>query len=479
MLFINRLVMIGLLGVGITAATTAQAVVKLYTAEWYTESFGNECRGTALPQLTPDGAVAPHCQAITAPEWTLYENFAVPIGTFCNADNPRCDIDSTPTNGNAKWDPLGAFTPMDDPNTAVPFCAPISTFISSNAVRPAKGATLMTSMDFRIPPVYRNERFFTEDGAKSNRSCTVTSTGIWTSTQTRFGADKGIVQKGNPITGTGAAGATTGGFFLKAAPLTVPTTGTFSAMTGGIRTTGNQLGQVANDYPYIYSYTYGANFRNDKGVFGPGKGVGSFTRQYTLGTPLSIAASIMQTAGKNQFGGTMKMLGAMTTKVCYWLQAGGGGCSLGVMDWRYDAIGAEGYYYKAGMLTKGVEYTYATAYYNTRLSKPTPVTAFAERFPWTTGAVTITAVGRGPHKTVHYAQGYDNRNVTSGGEFTSLGKGTIQLVSPILTRWFGYTDYETGGIAVLRIKFVPEPQTWAILIAGVSLLGVGYRMRGR
>ncbi len=40
-------------------------------------------------------------------------------------------------------------------------------------------------------------------------------------------------------------------------------------------------------------------------------------------------------------------------------------------------------------------------------------------------------------------------------------------------------DFETGGIGILRIKFVPEPQTWVMLVAGASLLGVGYRMRGR
>jgi hypothetical protein len=57
--------------------------------------------------------------------------------------------------------------------------------------------------------------------------------------------------------------------------------------------------------------------------------------------------------------------------------------------------------------------------------------------------------------------------------------GTIQLVSPVLTRWLSWVDYETGGIAVLRIKFLPEPQTWAMLVAGASLLGVGARMRGR
>jgi hypothetical protein len=95
------------------------------------------------------------------------------------------------------------------------------------------------------------------------------------------------------------------------------------------------------------------------------------------------------------------------------------------------------------------------------------------RFPWTTGSVTVTATGRGPHKTVHYAKGYDNRTPTSG-------KGTIQLVSPVLTRWLQpAVNFETGGIAILRIKFVPEPQTWVMLLVGASLLCVGTRMRKR
>jgi hypothetical protein len=96
-----------------------------------------------------------------------------------------------------------------------------------------------------------------------------------------------------------------------------------------------------------------------------------------------------------------------------------------------------------------------------------------ERFPWTTGSVTLKATGRGPQKTIHYAQGYDNRN-------PGTHKGTIQLVTPVLTRWLQpCCKYETGGIGILRIKFVPEPQTLVLLLAGVSLLGVGYRMRGR
>ena len=95
------------------------------------------------------------------------------------------------------------------------------------------------------------------------------------------------------------------------------------------------------------------------------------------------------------------------------------------------------------------------------------------RFPWTTGSVTVKATGRGTHKTIHYAQGYDNRVTT-----TSNGVGTIQLVTPVLTRWRSPgAKFETGGIGILRIKFIPEPNSLEALLAGVALLGVGYRMR--
>ena len=78
----------------------------------------------------------------------------------------------------------------------------------------------------------------------------------------------------------------------------------------------------------------------------------------------------------------------------------------------------------------------------------------------------VLRVGRGPHKTVHYAKGYDNRTPTSG-------EGTIQLVSPTLTRWLQPgANFETGGIGILRIKFIPEPQSWAMLVAGVCALVV-------
>jgi hypothetical protein len=219
-------------------------------------------------------------------------------------------------------------------------------------------------------------------------------------------------------------------------------------------------------YPYLYSYTY-ATLRNDEGIFGAGQGPGNAVLNYVYGQP---AATITIKQGKAKFGGTMRMLGAYTTKVCYFRQ---GGCSLGANNWRYDAVGATAYTTGGGALASGYQATYKAYYYHTVLMQKSTIEVEGERFPWTTGSVTLKATGRGPHKTVHYGQGYDNRDAVTH-------KGTIQLVTPVLTRWLQpAAKFETGGVGFLRIKFVPEPQTLVLLLAGASLLGVGYRMRGR
>jgi len=450
--------MITLLSVGITVATTAQAAVQLFTAQWYTESFGNECIGS----LTPSGAPGPHC-TITTGEFATYELWAIPQGVLCNRTAPRCAFQSTPTDGKGNFHPLGG-----DGNPTMPTsinCTPLSQYGAGITVRPEKGGTLMGTMTWRIPPLYRNPFFFTTGGQPKQTFCNGTTTGFTTGTQTRFGADKGKAQLGNPVKGTwNATTAVGGGFSVMAAP-------PVGQHQGGVRATG-VVGQFANNYPYIYSYTY-ATLRNDQGVFGPGQGPGGFVFNYPPGAKTYVAG-VTQKQGAAKFGGTMRMLGALTTKTCYWLQAGGGGCSLGFgNNWRYDLVGAPAST-SLGVVTMGMTYTNTHVYYNTANGQTSLVTVVGSRFPWTTGSVTVTAIGRGPHKTVHYAKGYDNRYTTSG-----IGKGTIQLVSPSLTRWLGFVDFETGGIGVLRIKFVPEPQTWAILVAGISLLGVCYRMRGR
>jgi hypothetical protein len=216
----------------------------------------------------------------------------------------------------------------------------------------------------------------------------------------------------------------------------------------------------------MYRYTY-ATLRNDAGVFGPGKGPGNASLHYVYGQP---AATIRIKQGKAKFGGTMRMLGALTTKACYFRN---GGCSLGENNWRYDAVGTSAPT-SMGVVTKGYVATYKAYYYHTALMQTSTVNVEGSRFPWTTGSVTLTATGRGPHKTIHYAQGFDNRNTT-----TPTGTGTIQLVTPVLTRWLQPAlNFETGGVGILRIKFLPEPQAWVMLVAGLALLGAVKRMRG-
>jgi len=278
-------------------------------------------------------------------------------------------------------------------------------------VRPAKSYTATTGIFGALtPPLYRNPRFFTSAGQPNTTFCSKRSTDGY--------GGKGLVQAGQPVTGTWSAvttGAQLGGFNFAAAP----------AATGaaGVRATG-VVGEFEGAYPYMYSYTY-ATLRNDQGAFGPGSGPGSFNIPFTADSAKVASINVKQGAAK--FGGTMRMLGSLTTKACYYRS---GDCSLGGNNWRYDAVGATAMT-NLGVVTAGYLATYKAYYYHRLLRQRSTVSVEGERFPWTTGSVTVTATGRGPHKTVHYAQGFDNRNTA-----TPSGLG------------------ETGGIGILRIKFI-------------------------
>ena len=85
----------------------------------------------------------------------------------------------------------------------------------------------------------------------------------------------------------------------------------------------------------------------------------------------------------------------------------------------------------------------------------------------------VVATDDGYFPTYVRMNGWDNR--THDGYF-----GTIQLVSPLMTQWVGpSSNYFTGGIGVMRLQFAPEPHEWLMLGAGVSLLGVLYRVKRR
>ena len=446
MLSTSRLFWIGLLLFGITAATNAQAANQLYRVSevsWSVKAFGNECSAA-------DPSPGPHCGNGWS-ESLLYSAVGFPQGIQCNANQPRCRFSQTPTDGS------GNFAPLGGTQLASLYCAPWADWQGNGTTaRPAKGMTATTVGPPRglLPPLYRNPVFFTSGGAPGTTSCTATSTGFTP-------GGKGRVQAGNPVTGSlvvSGTGGIEGGFYFPAAPLTG---------SSGLRATGI-AGELIGLYPYAYSYTY-ATLRNATGFFGSWGGAGSFNIVHKQG---GTVASINVKQGAAKFGGTMRMLGALTSKHCYYRN---GGCSRGTKDWLYNAIGAS-VYTTLGPITQGYLVYGTVMYFNTALGQTSTINVEGSRFPWTTGSVTVTAVGRGPHKTVHYAQGYDNRATTRTGYPYALQVGTLQLVTPVLTRWLQpAVNYETVGIGILR--FVPEPHTWVMLVAGLSLLAVGSRMR--
>ena len=282
MLFSNRLAIVILLSVGIVAATTAGAGTQLFEGSWSVKAFGNEI------YIYSGGA-------------DFYSAFGIPLGIQCNPNQPRCPYESTPTDGVGNWSPLGG----NQQSTV--FCAPWYNWGGyGDTVRPAKGKSRTYYSSYGggknklpIPPLYRNPNFFTSAGQPNITSCTAMSTD--------GSGGKGVVQAGQPVAGTWIANTTgtqLGGFSFGPAPVNHPS---------GIRTTG-QIGEFPRGYPYVYSYTY-ATLRNDWGVFGPGSGPGNFNLLLTTVMWGSTVASINVKQGAAKFGGTMRMLGALTTKV--------------------------------------------------------------------------------------------------------------------------------------------------------------------
>ncbi|MBW2696691.1 MAG: hypothetical protein JRE70_09485 [Deltaproteobacteria bacterium] len=227
-------------------------------------------------------------------------------------------------------------------------------------------------------------------------------------------------------------------------------------------------GSFSYYFPYIYSYSY-ADLRNAAGNFFGGGGPGSFTFSLFEGTdPPAPAGKVTVTAGANQFGGTMRLLGFYRTNNAYKRSVGS---SIGLSsNWLFTYVGA-------GYNTTGYTATGTNIGFNTGVGAAYTGFVKATAFPWTTGIASVTAA-RGPATTfMSYMKrsGYDNR--------TAGGSGHIQLVSPMLTHWTCPacgTDWETAGIGVMHLEMqVPEPANTIMLAAGISLLGLVYRATHR
>jgi hypothetical protein len=161
----------------------------------------------------------------------------------------------------------------------------------------------------------------------------------------------------------------------------------------------------------------------------------------------------------------MRLLGAMGAKRAHEYQSE---TFVGTSLYSFAALGSE---CTITCYVTGAQSNFRSQQYQTVTGRATTADITTLGFPWTTGAVSITATG-GPFPTSFRRSGYDNR--------TAKGLGTIQLVAPQVVRWdfpgrSAPWDRHTGAIGLLRIKFVPEPSGWLMMIAGAAFLSAVYR----
>lgn len=265
-------------------------------------------------------------------------------------------------------------------------------------------------------------------------------------------------QYGAPLTGGGKATTKAGTpprFTLKASQLAKVTQG----------------GSFTPYGPYVFAVTY-ADLRNQAGSFFAGNGPGDFTVTNLRGQ--QVLGRIKGSAGPSKFGGVMQLLGTYGDREGYYFA---GHVSVFDFNWLFDPVGGTPNT-SGGVITAGFFSTAMNYGYTTSMGLAASSTVSAEAFPWTTGKVTISAK-RGPYPTYLARTGYDNR--------TPNGSGTIQLVSPLLTRWtFTGGQYETGGIGIMKLCFgqqecrvLPEPHELTLLVAGLSMLSLLYRWNRR
>jgi hypothetical protein len=244
--------------------------------------------------------------------------------------------------------------------------------------------------------------------------------------------------------------------------------------------------------PYVYWVTDAA-LGTGAGTFYPGGGPGrTYISRGGTGR-VSGVAGIYPRPGGQQFGGTMRLLGQVhSTGFLY--SPGNGGMFGASLDGGFEQAGASARGYDCWVVAGPSptpdacpsvatnQWTWTDGYrnraYNTTGMPLTGTTmVYVDALRWTTGLVIVSGV-RGAYPTIIARSGYDNR--------TSMGSGTIQLVSPHLVNWIGldcpYADCTprsetTASIAILRLQFVPEPSAVLMLVAAAGLLSVLYWRR--
>ena len=249
---------------------------------------------------------------------------------------------------------------------------------------------------------------------------------------------KETLHKGAPLTGTGMMNIS------KTAPFD------FSLWTGRL---ARETRGSFPPYPGI-SYTLtSAKLGNGFGNFAENNGPGSFSFVPTLGAGLTRVVAV---AGKNKFGGVMELIGKFGTRM-KGSTTGGGEWEGDFSTWGVRVVGAK--YGRTQKISGTIKFTSPPVTYTS--------VAIVTGFPWTTGQVSVVAAGGSGFSTALVRSGYDNR--------TAQGGGTIQMVAPRLTHWAGGAHW--GDVAILQVKFIPEPKGWLMLVAGLGLLGAMHRAR--
>jgi hypothetical protein len=273
------------------------------------------------------------------------------------------------------------------------------------------------------------------------------------------GCGPDTVSAGDPLIGGPGAVSTTG-----TASITRATTNPRKFTLPPFALRKHKTGASFEQYGVYLWEVHFADLHNDVGVFSKGGGDGSFAIKHNKAP---TKRSVNQTAGKNQFGGTMRLLGIYGDFEGYFYN--NAITSVFTYDWLFDYLGASGQATKAGVVTGGYLTTLVQYGHTLTDGYTTTSTAAMEVFKWTTGKVTVTARG-GTFPTVLVRTGYDARN--------STGSGVVQMVSPMVTAWTGAGTSSTAGIGILKVTFAPEPSEWMLLASGVSMLGLMAWRRG-
>jgi len=265
-----------------------------------------------------------------------------------------------------------------------------------------------------------------------------------------------LSQRGQPATGMGFIGVATTG--TGPAPIALP------EAAFGVTTMGFWPIQI----PASYYMTY-ARFENDAGFFFAGGGPTTYTFSSTTSYSSSSSGSRMATGrwsiqpGPNRFGGALGLLGEVGAR---WVFEFDGTPFAGTSSWNMvKPLGR-------GPGDPDRTYTNTGMFVNAAGTQTHTFTAIGRGTRWTTGSVTVSAM-YGSFTTILHRAGYDTT--------TPGGVRNLQLVTPAIVQWIGWggaTNNYAGHIGILTLQ-VPEPSDYLFLGAGLGLLAVLHRMRGR